>query len=100
MRQRSAIDAHALSDAVRRCAEAVLDILLRRVPVRRHEAVLSDDEIYERARKLVEQAGIRSVEEAYSLLDSGELDGTPLEVELRMLRFLKEGPRDPHSMAA
>ena len=38
----------------------------------------------------VHGVGFSGLEEAFRKLDAGELDGTPLEVELRMIRFLQK----------
>ena len=40
--------------------------------------------------ELAKLAGLTNGEEAYERLDNGEFDGTMLEMELRMLRFVSE----------
>lgn len=53
---------------------------------------LSAEDIRVQQQRLASAAGVASVDEAYRLLDDGELDGTILASELHMLRFLLEGP--------
>jgi hypothetical protein len=50
---------------------------------------LSLENIQARAEQLAHSVGLPSAQEAFRQLDSGELNGTILEVELKMLRFLK-----------
>lgn len=45
-------------------------------------------ELRERAERIARQAGFAGTAEALRALDSGELDGTLLETELRSIRFL------------
>jgi hypothetical protein len=42
-----------------------------------------------RIRGMARAAGFTGVPEAYARLDRGELDGTRIEVHLKMLRFLR-----------
>lgn len=51
---------------------------------------LTEHEIRERAEHLAHNAGLDSAERAFALLDDGQLDGTQLEIELQMLRFLSD----------
>ena len=52
-------------------------------------ADLSVDELRARVDGLSHEAGLSGTNEAFRLLNQGELDGTSLEVELKMLRFLE-----------
>jgi hypothetical protein len=58
-----------------------------------HEVeLLSPADIRARAEALAREAGYGSASQAFKDLDAGELDGTPLEVQLLMLRFLQHEP--------
>ena len=69
---------------------------LRRFLERRPEAVdgITYAELMERAERLAKAAGLRNADEAFRQLDAGLLEGTLLEAELKMLRFLQEAPKD------
>lgn len=60
--------------------------------------VLSTDQVWERAERLSRQVLHVSTQDAFQMLDRGELDGTVLEAELRMARFLADA--DPRRVAA
>ena len=52
-----------------------------------------------RAEAIALRAGLSGASEAFKKLDAGKLDGTLLEMELRMIRFLRKGTRSPRRKA-
>ncbi len=50
----------------------------------------SPSDLQQRADEIAHEAGFSDAQEAFRRLDAGELDGTLLEVELKMLRFLQD----------
>lgn len=55
---------------------------------------LEMDAIQRRIDRIVEKMGVKNIHELWAKLDRGELEGTLAEVELRMIRFLEEGPNE------
>lgn len=57
-------------------------------------ADLSVDDLRKRVERLCREAGLPGADEAYRRLDAGDLDGTILEVELKVLRFHEDRSKD------
>lgn len=58
---------------------------------------LSAAEFDRRATHLAHWGGLPSAAEAWNQLDAGQLDGTQLEMELKLLRFQQRGRTKAHA---
>ena len=56
---------------------------------------LSLEDLRRRAERVAKSAGFANADEAFHCLDAGKLDGTLLEVELNMTRYLLNGAGTP-----
>ncbi len=57
------------------------------------DVVLTDEDIRQEQQEVADKLGV-SIEEAYKMMDNGELKGTIKEAQLHMLRFLTEGDNE------
>ena len=54
-------------------------------------------ELQIRAERIAKKVGLSDARQAFQHLDNGKLAGTLAEVELRQIRFLRNGTRSSHS---